>query len=451
MRILGVLLVLMLAETADAGVTRVNVNAYDTMVLPEINGTQESIGAHSQTYPSRDQFGQFAIFINTTADTMLMVRATDTDPVYSQDWEIVSNDSTAPCVNAEWCLKITFRSPSDPAVVQTTYTGTEDWRDAADEYKAWVSQQSWYRGHGKIATGQLAYIENCATNAYTYYQSNIQPTTTAFGLLGSKRVGCFMTQYRTSAFDVNYPSYTCSGVANCAAWLQNLKNSVNGFGLPYINGALWDTTHGSYSSSNMCQDSNGSPTVYSGNLRYVDPLLSTWPQTLYDAFAALQATDTSLSEGVYIDVSATVFKTCYYGGGPWVANYAAWITGTKAVLSKFTNQIVMAEGLAEIYLPYVDIAYLSTPNTNASTAIGLFGYIYGDAPGAHIVGYSGSSLSSCTAPAHRARATFSHDAVMFSSGFTCDFLLAKSQHALDLKRYYYGAGTVPAATRSARN
>lgn len=433
---------------AEAGITRVNVNAYDTMVLPQINGIQTTISASSQVYPSRDQFGQFSIFINTTSSTMLLVRATDTAPTYSQDWEIISNDATAPCVDTEWCLKITFHSPSDPTVVQTTYTGTQDWQDAADDYKAWVIQQSWYRGHGKIATGQLAYIENCATTHYTYYQSNIQPLTTAFGLLGNKRVGCFMTQYRTSAFDVNYPNYTCSANANCAVWLQNVKNSGNGFTMPYFNGVLWDTTHASYNAANMCLDSQGSPTVYAGNLRYVDPLLSTLPSMLVTSFNAIQATDTSTSEGIYIDVGAAVNKTCYYSGTP---SYSAYIEGLKGVLSAFTNQIVMVEGGGEIYMPYTDIFYLAPASTNSSTAIGLFGYLYGDAPGFHIVGYSGSSLSSCTAPAHRARATFGHDAVMFSSGFTCDFLLAKSQHALDLKRYYYGAGTVPAATRAVRN
>lgn len=443
MRIASLVLALILAETADAGITRVNVNAYTTMVVPSVNGKSLPIAARAELYPSRDQFGQFMIFVD--ADSMLMVHAKDTAPTYIQNWEVVSNDSTAPCVNTEWCLRITFYSPSDPTVEQTTYSASTDWRVPAAVYKAWVQQQSWYRGHGKIAAGQLAYVENCATTHYTYYQSSIQPLTTAFGLLGNKRVGCFMTQYRTSAFDVNYPDYTCSVNANCAAWLQNVKNSGNGFTMPYFNGVLWDTTHETYSAANMCQDSNGSPTVYSGNLRYIDPLLSTLPTMLRTSFDAIQATDASTSEGIYIDVGAAVAKVCYYGGGPWVADYTAWISGVKSILSQFNQEIVMVEGGGEVYIPYADLFYLAPPNTNDSTAIGLFGYLYKDAPGFHIVGYSGSSLKSCTAPAYEAKATFGHSAVLFSSGFTCDLLLAKSWHATDLKRYYYGAGRVPRA------
>ena len=448
MRIAVLALSLCLPALVQAGITRVNVNAYDQMVLPQINGIKTTLAASSQVYPSREQFGQFSIFINTTSSTMLLVHAKDTNPLYSQDWEIVSNDSTSPCVNTEWCLKITFHSPSDPTVTQTTYSNSTDWKVPAATYKTWVREQSWYRGHGKIAAGQLAYIENCATTHYTYYQSSIQPLTTAFGLLGSKRVGCFMTQYRTSAFDVNYPDYTCSANANCAAWLQNVKNSGNGFTMPYFNGVLWDTTHVSYNAANMCLDSQGSPTVYAGNLRYVDPLLATLPSMLLTSFNAIQATDTSTSEGIYIDVGAAVNKTCYYSGTP---SYSAYIEGLKNVLSAFTAQIVMVEGGGEIYIPYTDIFYLAPASTNSSTAIGLFCYIYGDAPGFHIVGYSGSGLTGCTAPAHRSRATFYHDAVLFSSGFNCDIMLAKAHHALDLKRYYYGAGTVPAATRAVRN
>lgn len=193
-----------------------------------------------------------------------------------------------------------------------------------------------------------------------------------------------------------------------------------------------------------CEDQTNSLCMTSGGaVRSATMASAVTTNTTSSAVAVPTGTKTFYGS---VDGTGAITQTQVIYGG-----LTSGVTGTKAVLSKFTNQIVMAEGLAEIYLPYVDIAYLSTPNTNASTAIGLFGYIYGDAPGAHIVGYSGSSLSSCTAPAHRARATFSHDAVMFSSGFTCDFLLAKPQHALDLKRYYYGAGTVPAATREVRN
>jgi len=446
-------LLLVCAVPSYAGITRVNVQAYDTIIAPFGNGRSATMQAWDVSYPSRDQFGQFMIFKNTAGSSLLMVHAKDTNPEYLQRWEIITNDSTAPCVNTEACLRITFHSLSDPTVEQTTYTGTTDWRVPAAVYKTWALQQSWASaGHGKIATGQLAHVLNCATTHYTYYQSNIEATTTAFATLGAKRVGCFMTQYRTDAFDVDYPDYSCSGNANCAAWLQNLKNSVNGFGLPYINSALWDVNHATYSASNMCLDSGGSPTVYSGDLRYVDPLLSSWATTLRTAFNALQATDTSTSEGVYLDVGvAAAPQTCYYGGGPWVANYAAWIAGMKSVLSAFTDKIIMAEGLGEIYIPYVDIAYIYPPNL--STALGIFGYIYGDVPSFHIVGYDGTgtndAVQGCTRPPYDAHVTFRHSAILFASGFDCDYHLARTWGATDLRRYYYGIRT-PAATRTAR-
>jgi hypothetical protein len=410
---------IVLSWPAEAGTTRINVNAYDKMVVPEVNGQLITIGTKIRTYPARDWFAQLVIFINTNAASMLMVRATDPDAQYFQDWEIVNNDTTAPCINTEWCLRITFHSPSDPSVEQATYGGSTDWRVPATDYKSWAQSQTWYHAHGKLLTGELAHIVLGATNAYSYYVSTLRATTTT--AMNPKRVGVFMTQWRTDAFDVNYPNYVCSGTANCAAWFQDVNDTGYAFTLPYFNGILWDTTNGSYNAANMCLDSGGSPYVYSGNLRWVDPLLSSWPQTLYDAFVLVQATDNSTSKGIYLDVLGAMTKVCYYTGTP---NYAAVITGEKAIYTKFTDQIIMSEGTGEVFFPYIDIVYQAPANTdNNDTEVGLFGYLYGDVPDLHIVGLGTESSPSperCLQYILRGITEFYHTASLFSSGFTCD-------------------------------
>lgn len=162
-------------------------------------------------------------------------------------------------------------------------------------------------------------------------------------LLGHVREkgGCFLTQYRADAFDVDYPDYSSSAGANIPAWLQSIKDD-NAIAFPYINGALVDeyedagdsSPNPEYNAAETCLDSGGNPTQYSTtSMRYIDPLLSSWPTLLRTAFNALQATDGSTADGVYLDVlAATSPPVCYYGG---VASHTAWIEGAKAVFAAF--------------------------------------------------------------------------------------------------------------------
>lgn len=434
---------------ASAGYTlRINIDTFDTIIVPRGNGMKKPIAPYSGTYPSRDHFGQFIIVQNTGSNLTYLMRAIDTTASTNQFWEIVNTDATAPCVNAQWCLRVTFNGVF-PGFSQDGFCCDLDWKIPAAAYKTWASQQAWYRSHGKIATNQLAHVESCATNAYTYFNSTLKPVITAFGNLGSKRVGCFITQYRTNLFDVNYPNYTCSTLANCKAWWQSLKDTGNGFALPYINAGVWDSIEPNYNAANTCKDAGGNPVSYGAtSMRLIDPKLSTWPQTLYDAWAANTATDGSLSEGIYLDYGTAAANTCYYSG---VADQTAWITGIKAVLAKFTNQIIMAEGVSEPYIPYVDINYLYPPLTDDPTMIGLYGYIYGGIPGYHIVGVDTANEEtplSCYGRNYRARTEFNHSATLYSSGFACDLLLAKEDFLL--RQNYFWNDTVQCENRTVR-
>lgn len=425
-----------ITRVTQGGVYQKNVNVYDRVVVPRENGREVTMTNHRHSYPSRSQFGQFMIFINTVGNSVLLVHAKDSNPTAQQDWWLSNNHTIAPCMNRAWCMRVTFRGAA-PDVDEVVFSGTTDWHVAAAYYKNWASKQSWYRGHGKITDGQLGHVILGSTNSYNYYNANLSPLISFFS---PKRVGVFMTQYRNDRFDVNYPNYTCSKGANCPVWLQSLKDSGNGFGLPYINGTLWDATHAKYNAREMCLDSKGNPVVYSAslpNLRYVDPTLSTWPQTLYDAFDALNATDGTNSEGVYIDVSAAGEpRPCYYN---FVANYNVWIAGVKAVLQKFDNQIIMAEGLGEVYLPYVDIAYITGNSTGTTGSIGMFGFIYGDARGINIVGMTTDmepSEQKLIDYQDRARNVFNHDAMLFSSGITNDIALNLGERAKHLYKLW---------------
>ena len=381
------------SETVSGGVSHFNANAFERYAQPLYDGKEDVLEVGGGTakifneYPGAAQWGQLTIFEDLDATSITMIHVLDTNPTYSQSWALASNITTSPCVNTQWCLRVTQHNPSPVGVDKIVITGTTNWKVAAQYYKDWASQQSWYHSHGALAGIALGRVINCSTTTYSYYDTNLDGIPAMFA---PKQVGCLMTQYRTSTFDVNYPDYTCSGGANCPAWLQSLKNTTS-IGLPYFNMALWDTTHSGYNAANMCLDSGGSPTVYGGNLRYVDPLLSSWTTTLRTAFDALQATDTSTSRGVYLDVgTATDSQVCYYSGTP---SYTAWITGMKNVAAAFTDKIVMFEAGGEQFIPYADIFYLYAVGTTASTTlpttIGLWGFIYGSIPNLYLVGMEG--------------------------------------------------------------
>lgn len=373
-------------------VYRANINAYERMIKPRYNGQLTAIATSTPFYPSILHWAQFIVFVDDTSGALRMFHGKNPNPVAQEEWWVASTVITAPCVNTEWCFQLRYRG-SAVELNQVDFPGTVDWRVAAKYYKDWAQNQTWYRSHGKLAGTKLQYMQTAATNTYTYYDSEMDMMQNSFS---TGRVGVFMTQYRADAFDVDYPDYTCLAGANCAAWLQNIKTD-GAIAFPYINGSLWDTTHATYSAANMCLDSGGAATIYGGNLRYVDPLLSSFPTTLRTAFNAIQATDTSTSEGVYIDVAAAVNPpVCYYAS---VANYAAWLTGVKASLAAFDDKIVAAEGVAEIYLPYVDIAYVFPVENpyKTSTVIGMYTAVYGAIPNLYVGGWDAGSSDSARA------------------------------------------------------
>lgn len=416
------------AGTVSAGVYRKNVNTpWTQYVAPRQNGRLKTMSSSPEiftSWPSALMNMQMLVLIDVSGNSLLLIHAKQVDTVTMQDWALVNNHATAPCVNAQWCARITFRTAGPQSVDEVTFTGTTDWRVAAQYYKEWARQQSWYVSHGALAGQKFAHMMECGTNAYTYYQANLA---TIPAIFTPGKVGCYMTQYRQSAFDVNYPDYACSAGANCAAWLQALKDTGNAIGFPYINGSLWDATHAGYSAANMCLDSGGSATVYSGNLRYVDPKLATWPATLRSAFDALQATDGSRSGGVYLDVAfAAVPQSCHYTGTP---DYAAWATGMKTMAAAFTDRVVMAEGVAEVYIPYVDIAYMYPPTTNTADAIGLYGFVYGDVPNFYIVGMEGNSTDTendIYRYQYEARTKFYHKALLLEGGVNVEALFGRA-------------------------
>ena len=437
---------------AITGEYKVGVEANEIFVHPRYNGVRKPFSAATNpiiftSYPGNTQWGQFVIMIDTDLNTVTLHHVKDTSPDYKQDWSLANNTATGSgCTSGQWCLRVRFYDPSVPTVDEVVFTGTTDWRPAAQYYKDWAVGRTWYASHNKLAGRSLGFVIEAATTAFTYWDANLDTIPEQFG---SRAVGVFMTQYRTDAFDVDYPDYTCSGAANCPAWFQSIKNIPNAFGLPYINGALWDTTNTGYLLSNMCLDSGGAATVYSGNLRLVDPLLSSWTTTLRTAFNALQATDGSTSAGVYIDVAfAHPAATCHYSS---VADYDAWITGMKAVGAAFDDKIIMTESPGEIYLPYIDIAYMFPTSSVDDSSIGLFSFIYGDVPNLYIVGTDGNSTDSDSTVYRRqyqARNILGHDAGLLEGGVTLNAAIFANPTSVARSCLIAWSNTCPAAPRA---
>ena len=58
MFVIGLLVVILVGcvgENSFAGTVRVNVNAYDVMIIPQDNGVQENIQTKIRVYPSRER------------------------------------------------------------------------------------------------------------------------------------------------------------------------------------------------------------------------------------------------------------------------------------------------------------------------------------------------------------------------------------------------------------
>lgn len=417
------------------------------LYLPQNNGARVAIGASALTdyYPSRSQWGQFVILDDGT--DLRMIRATESNVTASQYWLVVKNvsGSTAPCVDNQWCLEITFYEDADPTVVDTTYSNEQNWRVPAADYKAWAQQQSWYASHGKLAGVDLGFIATLATNSYSFWGTTTKDLISDFP---GQTIGVFWTGYRTNSFDDMYPDYECVAGANCTATLDDIS-AVSGIAFPYINGALWDDQEAGYSAANMCLDNVGTPYAYTSptDLKYVDPLLSTWPTTLRSEFDAITDTSGNTSGGVYLDVMTSQMQNvCHYSGTP---DYTAWITGARALLTAFDDKIVMVEGAGEIFLPYIDIIYAHS-GTDTSTRIPMLSYIYGDV--VTLVGWHTASTdnhATLRTDTIEAFDTFGIDAMLYFGGRLNDALVLQSGSLLTLLRCKNQQPCAPGVPRTA--
>lgn len=344
----------------------IDVSAYTNVYTPRGHGQYRSAVSNPFTryYPSRDWSMQFCHFVNASAG--LYIQTMDATPGQTV-WTLTSGG----------VLQIRPRGTIPDILV--LYMDT-DWRSSCKQYRTWALQQSWAAG---TKTGMSDHrVFYTSVNPSLATEATASPAfTNNFG----GTTGCWITNWRSDAFDVDYPDYTPNSLPDLKSLLQALKTAgCNGY--PYMNGLLFDQN---YSDSALLTavallDSGLNRVPYNTqtlpNLFYACPYSATWQSTLTAARDALVDNDGVKSAGIYLDVLAGANPLVCYATthGHAAGDTDSWVTGIKAIINAMAGNVII-EANAEPYLNIVEgmLMHLYTDASSVDAVVPMWNSVYG--------------------------------------------------------------------------
>jgi len=338
-----------------------DISQYNSVLLPRGHGQIRKLkGYYRSRYPSRDQSMQVMAFFNRNSGLYVQTK----DPVgYISDWVILPQGK----------LRIYFYGPVPETI---SIKIKPDYREVATIYREWALNQYWARKKSS-KFDDLSVIATASSNDMNTMRSHIPKFLNNF----NKPAGCWITQWRKSPFDINYPDYRPKEPYNFSRFIQELHgNEIIPF--PYINGLLWDVNCKSpvYDPTKVIKNIDGTIPVYSPKLNHLKvacPATHFWENIILNSRNNLRDLNGNLSRGVYYDVfAATLPRVCYAknhnheAGGSFVFQKAI-----RSILSK-TKGVIMVEGNSEIYIDLVD-SFLMHLYTDKQNIIPFWNEVYG--------------------------------------------------------------------------